>query len=122
MPFNPCEGVSEECPQLARNALIAGGLVPVALPKLLNGCPVLHPKVPVIAPKPPPNGVLGGVDLAGDLGERLRASIQGVDECGLLAHFRLSNSRLNEVLHELAAAGTVRLTTSRSGTVALAAA
>ena len=63
--------MSEESPQLALSALIAGRRIAPDRPNLLNRRPVLHPKVPVIAPKPPPNGVLRSADLAGYLGEGL---------------------------------------------------
>ena len=34
---------------------------------------MLHPEFPVIAPKPPPRGALGGAEFGGHLGERLGA-------------------------------------------------
>ena len=34
---------------------------------------MLRPEVPVISPKPPPHGVLGGAEFSGHLGERLGA-------------------------------------------------
>ena len=43
------------------------------LPYLLNRRPILHPEVPVIAPKPAPHGALGGAEFGGHLGERLGA-------------------------------------------------